>query len=135
VDVDVLHPSPDAVVTPDANENSLILRVSYGEFDVLLTGDAYRDAERLVTDGAAFDLEVLKAGHHGSDTSTDSLLLARTKPEVALVSAGRRNRYGHPSPSVLSLFTRLGVDVWRTDQRGTVSVVGRADGRYTVTAP
>jgi len=134
VAVEVLHPAADAAVAPDANENSVVLRVSYGAFDALLTGDAYREAERSVTEAATYDLEVLKAGHHGSDTSTDSLLLARTHPEVALVSAGRSNRYGHPSPAVVSLLGRLGVQVWRTDRQGTVSVLGRPDGTYVVTA-
>lgn len=130
--VDVLHPLEGAVPVPDANETSVVVRISYGDFDALLTGDAYRDEERFVTSSLALDLEVLKVGHHGSATSTDSLLLARTRPDVALVSLGRRNRYGHPSAEVISLLERRGVEIWRTDQRGTVRVLGRQDGSYTV---
>ena len=132
--VDILHPFEGVTPAEDANETSVVVRVSHGAFDALLTGDAYRDAERRLTDGAAFDLEVLKVGHHGSDTSTDSVLLARTRPDVALVSSGRRNRYGHPSPEVMALLERQGIPTWRTDRSGTVSVVGRADGSYRVSA-
>ncbi|MEQ1857588.1 MAG: DNA internalization-related competence protein ComEC/Rec2, partial [Longimicrobiales bacterium] len=130
--IDVLHPFVGATPAADANETSVVVRLSYGAFDALLTGDAYRDAERRLSEGVTLDLEVLKVGHHGSDTSTDSLLLARFRPDVALVSLGRYNRYGHPSPEVMSLLERSGVQIWRTDLSGTVSVVGRADGHYTV---
>lgn len=132
--VEILHPLEGARAAADANETSVVLRVSYGEFDALLTGDAYREAELRVSDGGALDVEVLKVGHHGSDTSTDSLLLERTRPDVALVSVGRGNRYRHPSPEVVGLLEREGVQVWRTDQRGTVTVRGRPDGSYTVSA-
>jgi len=130
--VEVLHPFAGALPAADANETSVVLRISYGDFDALLTGDAYRAQERLLSDSLALDLEILKLGHHGSDTSTDSLLVARTRPDVALVSLGRRNRYGHPSPEVIGFLERSGVEIWRTDERGTVRVLGRPDGSYTV---
>jgi competence protein ComEC len=130
--LEVMHPVPGATVAADANETSVVIQLSHGDFDALLTGDAYRDAERRLTEGRTVDLEVLKVGHHGSDTSTDSLLLARLRPDVALISAGRSNRYGHPSLDVLSLLDGQGVRVWRTDERGTITVLGRPDGTYTV---
>ncbi len=71
-------------------------------------------------------------GHHGSDTSTDPLLLARGRPEAALVSVGRGNRYGHPAPEVVSRLGEAGVAVYRTDAAGTISVVGRRNGTFTV---
>jgi competence protein ComEC len=132
--VDVLAPAEDAVAAEDANATSVVLRVAFGQLEVLLTGDAYVDAERRVVGDVPAQLEVLKVGHHGSDTSTDSLLLARSSPEVALVSAGRGNRYGHPDPDIVARLERAGAQVWRTDQHGTVSVVGRRDGSYTVSA-
>jgi competence protein ComEC len=132
--IDVLAPASGALAAEDANANSVVLRVAFGELDILLTGDAYVEAERRVVGDVPAQLEILKVGHHGSDTSTDSLLLARSTPEVALVSAGRGNRYGHPDPDVVARLERAGVRVWRTDQHGTVSVVGRPDGSYTVSA-
>ena len=70
--------------------------------------------------------------HHGSDTSTDSVLLAMARPEVALISVGRYNRYGHPSPFVLERLRRAGVRVRRTDREGTISILARPDGSYRV---
>jgi competence protein ComEC len=109
-----------------------VLRLSFGAFDALLTGDAYTDVERALADGLG-PIEVLKVGHHGSDTSTDSLLLARIRPEVALISVGRSNRYGHPSQRVVSRLERSGAQVRRTDLEGTIAVVAGPDGRYDVT--
>jgi competence protein ComEC len=131
----VLAPSDSAVrATSETNALSVVLEASYGEFDVLLTGDVSKDVERLVAGELAGGLEVLKVAHHGSDTSTDSLLLARGGAELALVSVGRYNRYGHPAPAVLARLRRAGLEVRRTDHEGTVSVRARRDGSYTVEA-
>jgi competence protein ComEC len=132
--IDVLSPPADAGQAEDANVTSVVLRTSFGALDVLLTGDAYADVERRVSLEVPSGLEILKVGHHGSDTSTDSLLLARASPEVALVSAGRFNRYGHPDPEIVARLEAVGAWVWRTDRHGSVSVLGRSDGSYTVSA-
>jgi len=83
----------------ESNASSLVIHVRYGAFDALLTGDAPADVEVDISGSVGSDLELLKVGHHGSDTSTDSLMLARLAPQLSVVSVGRRNRYGHPSPS------------------------------------
>jgi competence protein ComEC len=132
--VEFLYPTEGVTPSDDANATSVVLRVTFGDFDALLTGDAYTDVERLLADDLPPELELLKVGHHGSDTSTDSLLLARGRPEVALVSAGRFNRYGHPDPGVIARLGRSGASVWRTDTQGTVSVLARRDASYTVSA-
>jgi len=129
--LEILHPPDSLPPDVESNATSVVLRLSFGDFDALLTGDAYTDVERALA-SALGPLEVLKVGHHGSDTSTDSLLLARVRPEVALVSVGRSNRYGHPSPRVLDRLERGGAEVRRTDLEGTLSVVARPDGRYEV---
>ena len=132
----VFHTLPGSVaVTPITSwqlEAPLNIAGDLRAFDALLTGDAYTDAERLVVDDVPTELEVLKVGHHGSDTSTDSILLARARPEVALVSAGRFNRYGHPDLGVLARLEHSGARVWRTDTQGTISVLARRDASYTV---
>jgi competence protein ComEC len=128
--IEVLHPV-ESVSDAETNEASVILRVVYGAFDALLTGDAYKPAERGLAAGLA-GLELLKLGHHGSDTSTDSLLLALASPELAIVSVGRGNRYGHPHPDVLARLERAGVPLRRTDEEGTISVTGRRDGTFVV---
>ena len=76
--------------------------------------------------------ELLKGGHHGSDTSTYSLMLARLAPPLSVVSVGRRNRYGHPSARVLGRLRAAGTSILRTDLDGTVTVVARADGTFRV---
>jgi competence protein ComEC len=84
--------------------------------------------------GSRLDVELLKVGHHGSSTSTSDSLLMRASPEVALISVGRNNRYGHPSPDVLARLSRSGVRVLRSDQHGTVRVRAFADGSLDVRA-
>jgi competence protein ComEC len=130
--LDVLHPPAGLAADTESNATSVVLRLTFGDFDALLTGDAYKDVERALV-ATVGPVEVLKVGHHGSDTSTDSLLLAGTRPEVALISVGRSNRYGHPAPEVLGRLERSGAEVRRTDLEGTVSVVAWPDGRYELT--
>jgi competence protein ComEC len=130
----VLHP-PDGILSGgESNASSVVLLASFGAFDVLLTGDAYKEVDRLLAPDLPAPLEVLKVGHHGSDTSTDPLLLDAVRPEVALVSVGRYNRYGHPAPEVLERLRSSGSRIRRTDVDGSISVLGRADGTYYVSA-
>jgi competence protein ComEC len=135
--VEVLHPSAslhDGSQTPDANSTSVVVAVRFGAFDALLTGDAPARVEREVAGVLEGGFEVLKVAHHGSDTSTDSVLLARIRPRVGLVSVGRGNRYGHPSPDVLDRLRRAGAEVRRTDREGTLRVLARRSGTFRVEA-
>lgn len=138
VRVDVLHPSDDAVAAvraapgaPDANEASLILSIRWRGFSAVVTGDAYVDAERAVA-GVLGDIDVLKVGHHGSRTSTAADFLEQSRPEWALISAGARNRYGHPAPDVVARLEAAGAEIRRTDVDGTVRVLVRRSGRFEV---
>lgn len=127
--------APDASLSggdTESNASSLVIHVRYGAFDALLTGDAPADVEVDISGSLGGDFEVLKVGHHGSDTSTDSLMLARLAPQVSVVSVGRRNRYGHPSPRVLSRLLASGTTLYRTDLDGTVTIVARLDGTFQV---
>lgn len=112
----------------DANEISAVLQLHYGNFAALLTGDATEAVEQaLVAEhGDALRAQVLKAGHHGSRTSSSPVLLDAVQPELVVISAGRRNFYGHPAPEVMDRLARRGIAVARTDRHGTVSV--RTDG-------
>ncbi len=87
----------------DSNDSSLILRIDYGEASFLFTGDASSDIEsRLInTEYEHLDVDVLKLGHHGSKTSTSELFLEATTPHMAIISAGKNNKYGHPSKEVV----------------------------------
>lgn len=139
IDVDglalrVLYPVAGPEIGGESNASSVVIHATFGDFDALLTGDAYKAVDRLLSVDFTNAVEVLKVGHHGSDTSTDSLLLARIRPELALISVGRYNRYGHPSPEVLERLRGSGAWVGRTDREGTISVLGRPDGSYSVTS-
>jgi len=105
----------------DLNENSLVVRLEWGRFSALLTGDAGFPAESLLA-GRVGRVDLLKVGHHGSRGSTSDRLLAETDPAVAVIMAGRNNRHGHPAPAALERLAAAGARVFRTDQDGTVRV-------------
>jgi competence protein ComEC len=116
-----------------ANGSSLVLEVRFGSFAALLTGDAPLSSEedflpRMLSSG----VQVLKAGHHGSATSTGPELMERVRPEAVLISVGRRNRYGHPNGAVLERLWASGVEIFRTDQDGSLVVRARSDGSYRI---
>ena len=116
----------------DTNDTSLVLRLDYGSTSFLLTGDMEADAERdLVNTGANLKADVLQVGHHGSSTSTSYLFLNSVLPEMGVISCGANNKYGHPHEETLSILRDAGVDVYRTDLLGTITI--GSDGRnYTV---
>ena len=107
----------------DTNDTSLVLRIDYGETSFLLTGDMEQDAEDdLVASGAPLDVDVLQVGHHGSETSTGYVFLNTVLPEIGVISVGEGNSYGHPHEAALSRLRDAGVDVWRTDLSGTITI-------------
>ena len=126
---DVLGPAPEAALDGlRENNRSLVLSASFGQHRFLLTGDIEaRAEERLVNGPQLRESDVLKVAHHGSATSTQDEFLDRVAPTFAVVSAGFRNPFGHPHPSVLERLTERGVRVLRTDVEGLISVL--TDGR------
>jgi competence protein ComEC len=124
VRIEVLAPCPGPSSDRNPNDNSLVLRVTYGERTLLLVGDAQREEEDelLARAPAGLRADVLKVGHHGSATSSSPAFLAAVAPREAIISVGRRNRFGHPHPLTLSSLASSGVRVWRTDRDGAVTV-------------
>jgi competence protein ComEC len=107
------------------NESSLCVLFQAENCDILITGDRSALGERLLMDKADLpDLEVLVVGHHGSKNSTDSRLLQATKPDVAVISVGKNNSYGHPAQQVLDRLKEAGCFIARTDQDGTIIIRG-----------
>lgn len=105
------------------NELGLTVLASAGEHDVLITGDMGGDVEQLLRGHTELpDVEMLVAGHHGSEDSTTPELLAAVKPELAVVSVGAHNSYGHPAMDTLIRLDEAGADIYRTDLYGTVTV-------------
>lgn len=123
--MEILHPS---VLTGDTNADSVSMFVSYGEIDFLFTGDAGKKQEmEMVNSGMNIDAEILSLGHHGSDTSSAPAFIDAVSPEVAIYSAGEGNSYGHPHISVVSMIQEKGIELYGTDQNGTIIV--RTDGK------
>ena len=115
----------------DANDTSIVLRIDYGETSFLFTGDMEKGAEAdLLDSGADVKADVLKAGHHGSDTSSSYQFIRAVMPQYAVLSVGAGNKYGHPSDEVLSRFRDAGAEVYRTDMQG--HIIAASDGK-TVT--
>ena len=105
------------------NERGLMVRVSQGDFDTLITGDAPAALERQLIESFDLpDIECLVVGHHGSATSTCDQLLDALTPETAVISVGENNTYGHPTQAVLERLEERGIDILRTDLNGTITV-------------
>ncbi len=126
----VVHPSPVFIQSPgddrhwNLNNASVVLLVQYGNFRILLTGDAETEAEGYMDFifGDFLDAEVLKAGHHGSNTSSTRRLLNSVRPHDVLISVGRENRFKHPSEEIIRRFESNNIRIYRTDRHGAVVV-------------
>jgi competence protein ComEC len=128
----VLHPPP-----PDwerqrvRNDDSVVLEVVYRDVALLLTGDIAADVERAIVPRLIpAKTRVLKVAHHGSRTSTSSELLEAWRPQIALISCGRGNPFGHPAPDVIARLESIGARIYRTDRDGEVTV--DTDGQHVV---
>jgi competence protein ComEC len=125
--VEVLAPADDYVPRTAGNNDSLVLRISYGSRSFLLTGDMERGIEaKLLAAGTNLHADVLKVGHHGSRTSSTTAFLEAVSPSVALISAGYENSFGHPHPDVLGRLAERHTAILRTDRDGLVTA--RTDG-------
>jgi competence protein ComEC len=110
------------------NENSVVIRLVYGEVAFLFTGDVEQVAEGMLAEmGEAIRSRVLKVPHQGSRTSSSEAFLDAVRPEIAVLSVGRGNQYGHPHAEVLARYARRGVALYRTDRDGAVAMT--SDGR------
>lgn len=126
--VRVLYPSEKYNATSDTNDASVAVVLSYGVYTFLLTGDLGSDREgSLITNGLTKNITVYKAGHHGSDTSSGEQLLSYIKPEYSVISAGKDNKYGHPSPEALLRLQKHSKEVLSTIDNGTITFM--TDGR------
>ncbi|HTQ03973.1 MAG TPA: DNA internalization-related competence protein ComEC/Rec2 [Polyangiaceae bacterium] len=119
--IEVLAPCPGFVPGRGANDNSLVLRVTFGERAVLLTGDAeaLEEADLVGRYGRTLAADYLKAGHHGSRTSTGEALLTAVEPTWATLSSGVRNRFGHPHAPTVERLLEHGVRTFRLDRSGS----------------
>ncbi len=114
------------------NNTSVVFSLQFGSQKVLFTGDAEQELEMYLVKkyGDVLNSDILKAGHHGSHTSSQSEFLELITPDITTISSGKDNEYGHPSARVLKRLERVGSEVWRTDQKHDILIKIFADHHY-----
>jgi competence protein ComEC len=127
--IEVISPPPDYIPSANpTNNDSLGLRITYRQRSLLLTGDMEKPMERrALIDGQPLRADILKVGHHGSNTSSIDPFLDAVAPEFAIISDGFENSFRHPHPKVLERLCAHRAGILRTDSDGLVTV--RTDGR------
>ncbi|OGH58812.1 MAG: hypothetical protein A2725_03620 [Candidatus Magasanikbacteria bacterium RIFCSPHIGHO2_01_FULL_33_34] len=119
-----LYPDSDISIKGiNNNDSSIVFLLSFGEMDILFTGDAEEGLEEylVTTYDNILDSEILKVGHHGSGTSSITKFIDAVKPKYSVISVGEDNNYGHPSLRVLKRLERVQSEVFRTDLLGNIS--------------
>lgn len=113
----------------DPNNESVVGRLTFGAFSMMFTGDAEADEEKGIVANYSSELKsnILKAGHHGSKTSSSAAFLRAVKPEAALISCGIGNDYGHPHKETMKKFQAMKLQIFETDKNGTITVT--SDGQ------
>lgn len=130
----VLYPLADLAgqsVEKESNNSSVVVRLSYGSSDFLFTGDLPIKSENdLLASGQNIAAKVLKVAHHGSKYSSSPEFLAMVGPQLAVISCGANNNYGHPNQEVLNNLQNFAINVLRTDQKGDIKVA--SDGQNLI---
>ena len=134
VSLDILYPfeSLEGEKIKDSNDTSIVSRLSFGNNSFLFTGDATKVSENKIISKEGYNLnsDVLKVGHHGSKTSTSPKFLENVLPDIAIISCGKDNSYGHPHEEVLKSLEELGINILRTDQDGDIKII--SNGNYLI---
>ncbi len=124
--LDILWP-PKALFGTEpkkTNDTSIVLRAMFESGSILLTGDIEADAENdILKSGADLHANILKIAHHGSRTSSSTGFLLAVRPDAAVISLGKDNRYGHPHPSIMERLKYMHIPMQRTDLKGDISLV------------
>ena len=113
---------------PSGNEASMVFKLKYKEFSMLFTGDLEGEGEKMVENNPSLGkVNILKTAHHGSDGSTSKKFLDKTNPDIAVISCGVNNRYGHPGENTLERLKESGVKTYCTNEKGAINIV--TDGK------
>ncbi|PLX28636.1 hypothetical protein C0581_01465 [Candidatus Parcubacteria bacterium] len=109
----------------NTNDTSIVFKLIYGDNSILLTGDAEQHVEEYLISmyGDQLDIDILKLGHHGSDSSSIQEFIQITSPNQSIASCGLENKFGHPSRRVLKRLDRVSSTVWRTDLQGDITLL------------
>jgi len=125
VEVEVLNPQEPLFTQGDSavNNNSVVLRLTFRKVSLLLVGDLEERGERRVlSQGRDLGSQILTVGHHGSEDAPSEEFLRAVQPEIAIISVGEGNRFGHPHPETLDRLENLSAQVLRTDLNGTITI-------------
>jgi competence protein ComEC len=124
--------NPKTIMVDEENENSIVLRLSFGKISFLFMGDAGETVEyRTLMEELPISSTILKLGHHGSQSSSSIPFLQSVKPEITIYSAGLGNPFGNPNPNVIQSLVEMGINIYGTDRNGTIIIT--SDGlRYAV---
>jgi len=127
VDIDVV--APFKIMDKGGNSDSIVMKVTYESTSFMFTGDAEEDEEAIIVEkyGDSLSSDILKSGHHGSNSSSSEVFLNAVSPSAAVISCGKGNSYGHPHKSTLEHYAEHRIKVYRTDELGSVILV--SDGR------
>lgn len=129
--INVLGPSKDLIKDSNENNKSLVFLLTHYDKTVLFTGDMEKESESRLASSIEDKVDIIKVPHHGSNTSSTGTLLNKIKPEIAVISLGRNNFFGHPSKDVIGRYEDIGSTLYRTDTMGRVNL--RLDkGKITV---
>lgn len=120
VGISCMHPKNREYI--DKNEGSLVFLLSFRKFDMLFTGDMTNQVEQMLMQDFPKKVEVLKVSHHGSETASGESFVEALSPEVALLSVGAGNRYGHPAPSVMETLTKYCNKIYLTKDSGAITI-------------
>lgn len=122
-DATMLVIAAETDVGSNDNNYSICFKVSFGEMDMIMTGDAEIEVEeKILESGVSIDAEILKVGHHGSDTSNSEEFLDAISADYALISCGFPNKYDHPIKSTMEKLEERNIEVYRTDESGSVII-------------
>lgn len=122
VEITVLWPDRRALPDDDPNTFSIVLLVTYNNLHMLFTGDAPHAVETAIQNHIPENIEILKVGHHGAKTSTYPEFIEHIQPRIALISAGKNNRYGHPANQTLKTLESVNAKVYSTIEDGRVVI-------------
>ena len=119
--VKIISPTPDILSDSDLNNTSIANLYSYHDFDIMFTGDiSTKVEEAIIRNYQLPETEILKVGHHGSNTSSSEDFINYLQPKYAVISVGQNNRYNHPSESVVDRFINAGIELLRTDLNSNI---------------
>ena len=129
IKIDILAPFAESY--SNLNNCSAVVKLTYGETVMLFTGDAEQVIETQLLN-SDIDADVLKVGHHGAGSSSAPSFIRAVSPEIAVISCGKDNSYGHPDYETLAILNEVGADIYRTDEQGTIQVTADQHKKITV---